>query len=83
MLIGALAAFSLVFASFVNITSLARVIGYTTDNVAGRYLLPILLAWFATIMTLCFMGEPAGEPTPGTGTIVPLDAGTGPKTLEK
>ena len=83
MLIGALAAFSLVFASFVNITSLARVIGYTTDNVAGRYLLPILLAWFATIMTLCFMGEPAGEPAPGTGTIVPLGAGTGPKTLEK
>jgi hypothetical protein len=83
MLVGAQVAFGVVFASFFNVTSLVAVIGYTADHIAGRYLLPILLAWFATIMTLCFMGEPAGEPTPGTGTIVPLDAGTGPKTLEK
>ena len=48
MLVGALAAFSLVFASFVNITSLVRaIIGYTDNDVAGRYLLPMLLAWFA------------------------------------
>ena len=54
MLIGALAAFSGVFASFVNITNLDQVIGYTADKIAGRYLLPVLLAWFATMMTLFF-----------------------------
>ena len=54
MLVGALAAFSGVFASFVNITNLDQVIGYTADNIAGRYLLPVLLAWFATMMTVFF-----------------------------
>jgi hypothetical protein len=54
MLVSALAAFSGVFASFVNITNLAQVIGYTADDVAGRYLLPVLLAWFATMMTMLF-----------------------------
>jgi len=54
MLVGALAAFSGVFASFVNITNLAQVIGYTGDDTAGRYLLPVLLAWFATMMTVFF-----------------------------
>jgi len=52
MLVGALVAFSGVFASFVNITSLSQVIGYTADDTAGRYLLPVLLAWFATMMTV-------------------------------
>jgi len=61
MLVAALAAFSGVFASFVNITNLDQVIGYTADKIAGRYLLPVLLAWFATIMTLCF-----AEPPPST-----------------
>ena len=52
MLVGALAAFSGVFASFVNITNLGQVLGYTADNIAGRYLLPVLLAWFAALMTV-------------------------------
>ena len=56
MLVGALAAFSLVFASFVNATSLDHVIGYTAEDTAGRYLLPVLLAWFATVLTLFFAG---------------------------
>jgi hypothetical protein len=59
MLVGALAAFSLVFASFVNATSLAHVIGYTADEVAGRYLLPVLLAWFTTILTMLFAEQPS------------------------
>jgi len=75
MLAGALAAFSLVFASFVNITSLARVMGYTANDVAGRYLLPVLLAWFATILTMLF-AEPSSsraapddsKPISGTST---------------
>jgi hypothetical protein len=59
MLVSALAAFSGVFASFVNITNLAQVIGYTVDNIAGRYLLPVLLAWFATMMTVFFVELPS------------------------
>jgi hypothetical protein len=59
MLVGALAAFSGVFASFVNITDLTQVIGYTADNTAGRYLLPVLLAWFATLMTGFFAEFPS------------------------
>jgi hypothetical protein len=59
MLVGALAAFSGVFASFVNITSLVQVIGYTANSVAGRYLLPVLLAWFATMMTVFFAETPS------------------------
>ncbi len=71
MLIGALAAFSLVFSSFVNITNLSHVIAYTTDDVAGRYLLPILLAWFATIMTVFFTNLPSSETTLVAETTVP------------
>ena len=59
MLIGALVAFSGVFASFVNMTNLDPVIGYTADNTAGRYLLPVLLAWFATMMTVFFAELPS------------------------
>ena len=59
MLVGALAAFSGVFASFVNITNLDQVIGYTADDIAGRYLLPVLLAWFATMMTVFFAEPPS------------------------
>ena len=59
MLVGALAAFSGVFASFVSITNLDQVIGYTTDNIAGRYLLPVLLTWFATMMTVFFVEMPS------------------------
>jgi hypothetical protein len=63
MLVGALAAFSVVFASFVNITSLALVIGYAADDAAGRYLLPVLLAWFATMMTMFFAELPSSATT--------------------
>jgi hypothetical protein len=59
MLVGALAAFSGVFASFVNITHLGQVIGYTAEDVAGRYLLPVQLAWFATMMTVFFAEAPS------------------------
>jgi hypothetical protein len=62
MLVGVLAAFSGVFASFVNVTNLAQVIGYTADDVAGRYLLPVLLAWFAALMTMFFAEVPAATP---------------------
>ena len=62
MLVGALAAFSLVFAALSNVTDLVSTIGYTADNTAGRYLLPLLLAWFATLMTV-FFTEPSSSAT--------------------
>jgi hypothetical protein len=54
MLIGTLAVFSVVFASFLNITNLVTELGYAAGPHSGRYLLPILLAWFSTIMTMFF-----------------------------
>ena len=67
MLVGALAAFSGVFASFVNITSLNAAISYTVDVHGGRYLLPVLLAWFATMMTVFFAELPSSTSISGTG----------------
>ncbi len=58
MLVGAMTVLSGVFASFVNITSLAQVMGYTSESTSGRFLLPVLLAWFATMMTMFFTEPP-------------------------
>ena len=71
MLVGTMAAFSGVFASFVNITSLTQVVAYTVDDVAGRYLLPMLLAWFATIMTMVLGDLPSSASTPVTSAAIP------------
>jgi hypothetical protein len=71
MLVSALVVFSVVFASLFNVTNLVSVIAYTTNHIAGRYLLPVLLAWFATIMTLFFADVPSSASTPGTGATVP------------
>jgi hypothetical protein len=70
MLIGALTAFSMVFASLFNVTNLVLVIGYTEDH-ARRYLLPVLFAWFATTLTMFFADLPSFASTPGTGMTVP------------
>ncbi len=75
MLIGALAAFSLVFAALSNVTDLVSTIGYTADNTAGRYLLPMLLAWFATLMTVFFTELPSSASTPKLKTGEPTPAG--------
>jgi hypothetical protein len=95
MLVGALAAFSGVFASFVSITTAqqaVQVIGYTKDHIAGRYLLPVLFAWFATIMTMFFTDLPSSASTPDTGATTPcppapvrspVGGETGPKTPKK
>jgi hypothetical protein len=71
MLVSTLFVFSVVFASLFNVTNLVSVIAYTTNHNAGRYLLPVLLAWFATIMTLFFADVPSSASTPGTGATVP------------
>jgi len=54
MFVGATAALSGVFVSLVSIKGLAETTLYTSDLDGGRYLLPVLLAWFATIMTMFF-----------------------------
>jgi len=64
MLAGTMASFCLVFASFVNITNLARATGYTDDTIAGRYLLPVLLSWFATILTMIYAEQSFSTSTP-------------------
>jgi hypothetical protein len=68
MFFGAVAALSGVFASFVNITSLNAVIFYTEDCSGARYLLPMLLAWFATMMTMFFADLPSSTSTPAPNT---------------
>ena len=54
MFVGATVALSGVFASIVTIKSLTEAVDYTSDVAGGRYLLPVLLAWFATLMTVFF-----------------------------
>jgi len=76
MLVGAIAAFSLVFASLFNVTNLVSAIGYTEDHIAGRYLLPILLAWFATIMTLFFANWQSSLATPVPENLVTNSSAT-------
>jgi len=70
MLVGALAAFSGVFASIANITSLnAAISDYTVEVHGGRYLLPVLLAWFATMFTMFFADQHSSasfSSSPGT-----------------
>ena len=64
VIISTLAVFSVVFASFASITSLNMVIGYTKEELAGRYLLPVLFAWAAVTMTLLFGYSPAPTAIP-------------------
>jgi hypothetical protein len=60
MFVGAVAALSGVFVSFVTTNGLSAVIQlFTSDLNGGRYLLPILLAWFATMMTVIFAEPPS------------------------
>ncbi len=64
MLVGATVVLSGVFVSFVSLQGLSEVIGYTNDDAGGRYLLPVLLAWFATVMTM-FVADPSSATTAG------------------
>jgi hypothetical protein len=60
MFLGAVAVLSGVFASLVSIKSLLETTNsYTHDLNGGRYLLPVLLAWFATMMILFFAELPS------------------------
>jgi hypothetical protein len=61
--VGATVVLSGVFASIVSIKSLSEAVGYTNEEAGGRYLLPVLLAWFVTMMTLFFVDPASSAPT--------------------
>ncbi len=63
MFVGATVALSGVFASIVNIKNLTEAVGYTSEEAGGRYLLPVLVAWFATMMHVFFADLPSPAPT--------------------
>ena len=67
MFLGVTAALCGVFASFSSVYGLSETINLTKDQAGGRYLLPMLLAWFATMMTAFFAGLPSSASIPGTG----------------
>jgi tetratricopeptide (TPR) repeat protein len=59
MFVGATVALSGVYATFITVGGLNKAISLTEDTTGGRYLLPVLLAWFATIMTVFFANLPS------------------------
>lgn len=60
--IGAVAALSVVLASFVGLTGLDEVLSQRTlEGDSGRYLFPMLWAWAATLLTIYFF-QPAEKP---------------------
>jgi hypothetical protein len=65
------AAISGVFASLISVQGLGEALSFTVDGDGGRYLLPMLLAWFATILTLLFLNPPPAAPTPVVETTTP------------
>ena len=63
MFVGATVALSGVYASLVSIKGLALTTLLTNDLNGGRYLLPVLLAWFATMTTVFFAKLPSSAST--------------------
>ena len=53
-------ALAVIFAIFANITNFAQITGSSSDVSGERYLLPLLVAWFTTILTLLF-AEPSAS----------------------
>lgn len=52
---GAVFALAGVFSSFAHVIDLTEMIKYTNDGAGGRYLMPVLVAWFVIVMTLFFV----------------------------
>ena len=63
MFIGVTVALSGVFTSFISVDGLSEAINLTKDLTGGRYVLPVMLAWFATILTLFFADLPSATAT--------------------
>jgi len=81
VILGTMAAFSGVFAGIGSITSLNNIIDYTSEQTSGRYLLPLLVAWAMTTVTLFFANRPA--PTAPSGLPAADIARPGPVVPEK
>jgi hypothetical protein len=60
IIVSIMATFSVVFSSFIRVTGLDQVMGYTTEQGAGRYLLPLLVGWFGVLLLLFFRPERPG-----------------------
>jgi len=78
MFLGTAVALSGVFASLITVEGLDNAVGLTSDLCGGRYLLPVLLGWFAAIATGLFAGQPSppGDPGPGKANGGSPGAGT-------
>ena len=84
MFVGATVVLCGVFASFVGTHGLSEVIDYTNNEAGGRYLMPVLLACFATLVTLFFANLPSSTPMLAPGTTVtdpPASASTADRSL--
>jgi hypothetical protein len=71
MFIGATFALSGVFASFTTIKGLNEAVDFTSELTGGRYLLPVLVAWFTILMTIFFTCQTPSTSTPETSLEVP------------
>jgi len=67
MVVAAIVALSGVFTSLLTVEGIDGAIWLSARVTGERYLLPILLAWFATIMTLFFAELPSSASTPEPG----------------
>jgi hypothetical protein len=70
MLVGVTMALTGVFVSYISIEGLSEALNFTDELTGGRYLLPVLLAWFTTLLTLFFADQPKSASTPATNTTV-------------
>jgi len=74
MLVGVTMALTGVFVSYISIEGLGEALNFTDQLTGGRYLLPALLAWFTTLLTLFFADQPlsaSSAPPPNTAVTDP------------
>jgi signal transduction histidine kinase len=71
MFVSATVALSGIFTSLITVGGLNEAINLTKDLTGGRYLLPMLLAWFATMITMFFADLPSSASTSGMGATIP------------
>ena len=64
MFISAAAFLSGVFTSFIPVDGLDAIINLTNDSTGGRYILPVLLAWFTALLILFFRDEAVARALP-------------------
>jgi hypothetical protein len=83
MLVGATIALTGVFVSFISIEGLSEALNFTDELTGGRYLLPVLLAWFTTLLTLFFAVQPSPTSIPSNPGAKPFLAPAGRHQKDK